>query len=352
MKQLLIFAQFIISLTIYAQPGHFAFFEEQATLLNPAFCGIVAPMKFTSGYRTQWQNLNDNYRSYGFMGEARLKVRPWKQIDSRRGFTFKHNDYGHFAIGLAVFNNEAGAGQLSDFHSQLTLSSFIQIDAKSIVSLGMYTSYTQRSIQGSKLIFPDQFSATGYSSQLPSQEPWKNYTVNFFNLGIGGGWHFNQRQFDDYSHRYFGSLGASVLSLLSEPSLLSFHQFQQFGINAIGWFHFPTGKVATVPMIQFTKKGSANEFVFGSMFRTYFNEISKYTGLKKQSWFGFGAFLRMKDAAIFRVQYQHRDQYAMGFGYEVTLSPFQQHIGTGGAIEAFIRYQPPRAFLYQNKVQE
>ncbi len=342
----------LVSLVIKTQQLHFAFFEEQVTLINPAFCGIAAPMKFTSSYRTQWRHLNDNYRSYGFIGEARFKAQQWKQIDSHRGLTFKHNSYGHFAVGLALFNDGAGAGQLNNFTTQLSVSTFLQTGSKSIFSLGVAALYKQRSIQGAKLLFPDQYTTIGYSSQMPSQEPWKTSQVNFFNGGVGLAWHYNQHQFDDYSRKCFGSIGFALNSLLPEPTFASNQVNTSKSLHVTAWFHFPTGKLCTVPLLQLIKNGPSSELVFGSMFRSYFNEISKYTGLNKQSWLGLGGFIRMNDAVILRLQYQHRDQYAIGFGYEVTLSPLQQHTGTGGSLELFLRYQPPKAFLYQNKVQE
>jgi hypothetical protein len=50
------------------------------------------------------------------------------------------------------------------------------------------------------------------------------------------------------------------------------------------------------------KKGPDFEFVIRTLFRTFYNEIPKYSGLNKPSWYGLGAISRRRDAAISRMQ--------------------------------------------------
>jgi len=338
--------------TCHAQGLQFAFMEEHLMVFNPAYTAIGPPMKFTGGYRTQYRSLSDNYVNFGFNVETRLKAKQWKKLDNHRSFMFKHNSHGVLAAGLALYNGHAGVGQLNDLRLQGQVNSFVQIGKQSLLSVGIQALWIQRSIITSQLLFPDQYTAQGYSNQLPSQEVLEQTAINFFNTGVGVAWHYNQKNFTESSQKTFGSLGIASGMLLPEPSLTGHSAIvSRSWIGTINW-HFPIGSVALLPVCILQKRGSSESLFLGGSIRRYFNEVSKYTGNNKQSWMSAGLHVRMNDAMIVRLQYQHRDQYLIGLAYEYTYSTLNRGIGTGGSLELFLRYQPPKAFLFQTKIQE
>lgn len=95
-------------------------------------------------------------------------------------------------------------------------------------------------------------------------------------------------------------------------------------------------------------QGPSKEILAGLMIKYYINDNSKYTGIKKRSSIGLGAYYITGDAIIASLLYE-AGRYAIGFSYDINTSKLVNASKGRSAFEITLRFVTPSAYLYQKR---
>lgn len=344
---------FCISFFVNAQDIHFSQFDENAALVNPALIAFENSFKASVIYKDQWRSVSVPYKTFGAQVELGFKPNNWKKTGDHLTRIFKKTDRW-LSAGLSFYNDKAGDGSMSLSEINLSLASHIPITRKSFLSAGIEASVVQRTIDYSKLIWPDQYNGnTGYDQSINSGENFAagNYIYPDFAAGILYNYGYGDKAIGA-NNNFKMDFGFSVYHF-NRPQ-------QSFLVNTPGKrlapkcvFHtkfiigIPNTPISVVPsgIVQF--QGPASELIAGTYVRYALKENSKYTGNVQTSFIGLGAFIRGKDALITAAQFEFK-QYAIGFSYDVNTSQLKTASTFRGGFEIFIHFINHSAYLYQN----
>lgn len=343
----------VLSIAVFSQEMHFSQYNENPALLNPALTGVANTLRASLSYREQWRSLGTPYKTSGVSFETRLNNSSWKQIDRFRSMTFKERGMGLLAWGVSVYNDKAGPGGLSLTNANLNLASFIPISKKSFLSLGVQGGISQRRIENGRLIFPDQYTDSGYSPDLNSDEKFSNLNYAYSDFATGFLWSYNKQQKRIANHTELRSnLGFSIYHLLrpKQDFLYSGNRiYRKYVVHGDFLYEPANFNVAIVPSFQGQFIGSTVEATAGLTVKYYVNDNAHYTGIVKRTCIGFGIYGRRKDAVIPCFLLELKEQYVFGFSYDVNLSSLSPSSMGRGAFEITLRYTPSAPFLYEER---
>ena len=342
----------VLQSTLRSQDFHYSQFNENPSLMNPALTGASNAMRASLVYKDQWRSVTTPYTSYGFSFEAKIKARNWEQTDPKRSMTFKKSS-SRMAAGLSVYNDKAGEGRLGTFQTNLSFAMAFPLSKLSSITFGVQGSFVQRKVDNSKLIYSSQYNGTGYDANLPSGEA--NSQISKLNGDIGAGllWSYGQNEKSAAANNQFKALVGFSAYHLTRPSQsfvggINDRLYMKYVFHGNVLIGIPQTNLAIVPswLIQF--QGPQKEIVAGMMVKYYINEDSKYTGIKKKSAFGLGAYYRNGDALIANALIE-MGRVAVGFSYDINLSQLTTVSSARGGVEFMIRFVTPNPFLYQKR---
>lgn len=347
----LIFTIFNISTFIsYSQDLHFSQYNQNPSLINPALTGAVNTLRASVIYKDQWRGVTVPYKTFGASFEMKFKASNWDKIDEKLTKAYKKS-FSRMAGGLSFYSDKAGDGNMGTSAVNLSLASFVPFNAKNSLSVGLQASVVQRTIDFSKLIFPDQYNGTSYDPAIDNGEnaSSQNFVYPDFAGGINWSYGYSEKAIAA-NNSFKANVGVSMYHI-SEPKQ-KFLKTSNEKLNRKLVLHgdFLLGiqntNIAFAPSYLLQFQGPAKEILLGMMCKYYFREDSKYTGFIKRSAFGIGAAFRNKDALILSALIES-GQYAIGFSYDVNTSKLSPASTGRGGPEIFIRFVTPNPFLYQ-----
>lgn len=232
-----------------------------------------------------------------------------------------------------------------------SLSSFVPVNDKNIFSVGLQASMVQRTIDFSKLVFPDQYNGTTYDPNMFNGENQAAQNYIYPDVAAGVNWSYGQ------SEKAIGAnngvkakVGFAVFHLNTpKQKFLMGSQsqlYRKYVFHGEASFGAEGTNMAFIPSYLVQLQGPSKEIIVGLMTKYYFSEDSKYTGIIKQSAFGVGAAYRNLDALIISAQMEF-GQYAIGFSYDLNTSKLTKASTGRGGPEIFLRFVTPNPFLYQ-----
>lgn len=336
-----------------SQDLHFSQFNENHALINPALTGATDPFRASLSYKDQWRSVTSPYKTFGMSFETRFNSSSWKAVDKFRSMTFKERSISRLAWGLSVYTDKAGTGNLSSTLANFSLATFVPINKKNFISLGVQASYIQRRADNKELLFPTQYNGYSYDPNLPQNERFSSLNYYYFGYSGGCSWAYGQ----DHKRvagngQLKGNLGVSFYHIaVPHQSFFTDKQSMQVKYVAHGdLLYAPAGySHGIAPSFIFQKQGPAMELIFGAMLRYYVADNSIYTGNVKRTSFGYGAYYRTGDALIFAINFEMQEQYLIGLSYDANVSRLTKVSNVRGGFELTLRYTPPKAFLYQKK---
>ena len=338
-----------------AQDIHFSQFNENHALVNPALTGATDPLRASLSYRDQWRSVSTPYKTFGMSFETQLNTSGWKAVDKFRSMTFKERSIGRLAWGLSVYSDRAGAGRLATTQGNFSMATFVPLNKKNFISVGLQASYVQKNINNGDLIFPSQFNGMGYDPNLPKNE--RMIAVNYNYAGFAGGvlWSYGQKEKRIASNNQVKANAGFSVYHISPPHKSFFADKRSLMTKYVlhGDMLIAPANVNTAiaPSFLVQMQGTSTEIMLGAMFKYYVADNSKYTGNVKRSAIGMGAYYRNRDAIITAVNLEVEEQFVIGLSYDVNTSRLTS-VSTGrGAFEIALRYTPPNAFLYQKKAK-
>ena len=97
--------------------------------------------------------------------------------------------------GIHFYKQSAGDAKLSRLQAGFSISSMINVDYYTKLSLGLQGSFNQHSYNASSITWDSQFNGVTYDPTLSSFELFNAGSNAYFNLGIGGLWkHYSRNQ--------------------------------------------------------------------------------------------------------------------------------------------------------------
>jgi len=199
--------------------------------------------------------------------------------------TFKERSMGRLAWGLSVYGDRAGTGNLNSTHSNFSLATFIPIQKKSVISVGLQASYIQQRLEAGRLIFPSQYNGSTYDPNLPQNERLINDNYKYFGFAGGAVWSYGQEDKRIATNSQLkAKLGASFYNLTApHQGFFANKQTSMMKYIVHGYLYFAPANfnTAILPSFLFQKQGASTELMVGVLLKYYISDNSKYTAPEK-----------------------------------------------------------------------
>ena len=331
----------IFSVDVIAQDIHFSQFYMSPLTLNPATAGAYKDVNVSTNYRDQWRSVSSAYKTFAAAGDVKLLKNRWQNAS--------------LGLGLNIFNDRAGDGNLSTTQINISLATHLKIDAHQTFSAGLNGGFGQRSINFSALTWDNQYNGFAYDGTLPSGEPAGSSSFVYPDFGAGVMYQFNKSEaYVSGNDQFKGDLGLSVTHV-NQPRV-SFYSpkndllYMKYVLHGSLWIGLKNTPISVLPGFIYYRQGPAQEIKAGALIRYTLKEDSKYTGYVRGAAVSAGAYYRWNDAVVIATLLEISN-YAIGVSYDVNVSSLRSaSIGRGG-FEIALRYVNPSNFLYQNKAR-
>lgn len=348
---ILLFSLISFSITI-AQDFHFSQYNENPLLINPALAGSNYSMRTSIVFRDQWSSVTTPYRSYGLSFESRFNGSNWKQADSKRSMIFKKSK-NRLAGGFTIYNDKAGDSKMGTLATNATLAMAFPLTPLSGLTFGLQAGFIQRKIDGSKLVHSNQYNGYTYDPTLPSGELYNRTSFMYGDLGSGVAYNYAKEETAIAANNQINvQIGLGIFHLTSPSQHFasngSDRLSKKYVLHGNLLFGIPNTFIGIAPSWLATLQGPSKEILAGLMIKYYIKDNSKYTGFKKRSSIGAGAYYRTGDAFIPSILIE-TGRYAIGFSYDINTSALVNASKGKSAFEITLRIVTPSAYLYQKR---
>lgn len=119
------------------QDAHFSQFYSAPTFLSPSLAGSTGGTRFVANYRNQWPGIKKTYQTYSFSTDLYFSE-------------FKSG------VGVLLVTDKAGSANLNTSYAGLQYSYRVKIGDYLQFIPGMQFTLGQKSVDRSKLVFPDE----------------------------------------------------------------------------------------------------------------------------------------------------------------------------------------------------
>ncbi len=282
---------------VLGQDIHFSQFYSAPLTLNPAFTGLIGgDIRMAGNYRNQWAGIG-RYNTYAAALDAKVLQR--KICPSQLG------------LGLLLISDRSGTVGLNHFNGAISTAYQFSLAAsgKANMSLGMQAGILQKSFQPEEAIYPNQVSAYGINTALPSGETAVATSISYLDLSAGALFYYSEA--DQYSLHAGGAiyhLNQPDESFLAGDNRYDLRQAYHAGAK------FKAGKrIHLIPGMQLMQQSKAMMIIAGNNLEYSLSEHEETTLLF------LGAWYRLQDAAIAYAGLQF-DKYRFGLSYDITVS--------------------------------
>jgi len=318
--------------------------------LNPALSGSSEwQTRLGANYRNQWASI--------MPGVPYITSSVWADAKFQTTTDDTKLDKNMLGGGVMILKDKAGDGGLGLLKLMLSgaYHKKLDADARMTLSLGLQGGVVQRSIDMSKLIFPDQtrLDGRGFDPTIPTMEQPYNRSVFYPDFSAGIRWEYTslgalQKNLKIKSavatglppilatHPEYKFEAGLALHHLNRPPVsftgdngnkirqkLVFHTYSEFFVNDF---------LNISQTFLFMKRGPANQFNAGIELEYVVNNLPS----NKISFFA-GPYFRFSDALIIVSGFHYRD-WRFGVSYDVNISTLKPLTGGRGGLEFSLIY--------------
>ncbi len=330
-------------LTANAQDIHFSQFNENPALINPALTGASSPIRASIASKDQWKSVTTPYKTIGASFEARLAPDNWKELKRRSMIT----------TGLSFYKDKVGDGNLGQQHVNLSLASFVALNKKNFISVGIQGSMVQRMIDNSGLLFPNQYNGSVYSANQASNENFVNLKFTYFDLGAGAQWTYARERRNMESYKQFTSHFGFAAYHLLQPKQEYLGTLSKLYVKYVSHgdliASIENTNMAISPSYLVQLQGPSKEIIVGAMLRHYIKIKSKYTGIILRDCVGYGLYYRNNDAILFSALFERQEKWAIIMSYDLNISSLAPTSSFRGGFEITLRYTAQRSLFDHRK---
>lgn len=300
----------------FPEPGksqdiHYSQFWNTQLNLNPALTGVFpATYRFFANYRNQWKSVTVPFSTMTVGGDA-----------------LQPGGLKHIGLGALLNFDMAGDSRFKTFQFNVSGSYLLKLDSDStsILSFGLMTGLTSRSISYDQLRFDEQFNGMSYDENLPITESFQRENRMYPNFHIGVVYH------KILGRRSHITAGIS-LNNLTKPKQ-SYFNVNKITLDRKMNIHaeaaFPVSeKLDLMPAILIQQQGKFNESIPGCNVRLrLIDEKGIYRAVSAGVWY------RHKDAVYVYGGYEFMENWRFGLSYDINLSDLVPASNARGAIE-------------------
>ena len=230
-----------------AQDIHFSQFYNSPLTLNPANTGqFNGDYRFAGNYRNQWSAVTIPYATFSMSGDAR---NAFGQKNIGLGAIFNHDNTGDSRFTTTVFN-VAGSYLYP-----------IKEDASQIISVGLQTGVTNKTLSYDELRFDAQYNGISFQNGLPNRENFNTNSQTFMNLHAGLGY-VNQ-----ISEREKFDIGISLFNITKPKESYFNNQAieldRRFSAHTSYQFQVSSA-IDLIPAMFFMRQGKYFEYIVGA----------------------------------------------------------------------------------------
>jgi type IX secretion system PorP/SprF family membrane protein len=329
MKKVITIFAIISGFQASAQDIHFSQTAETPLLINPAATGVYNGWERVQiNQRNQWLGASTQFSTSSLACDVNfLKT--------------ERNNNAHLGLGMFFYNDIGGDSKFGTQSGALSISGILPVGGGHTLSAGLQAGFAMRSADLSRVLFESQINGTSFDPTLANGENANVSSFKYADISSGLYYQYDSEQstFRRNNKMKF-DIGAAVYHV-NQPSFkylgipfdrlyskLVFHTSYSQDIQGTDWAF----DVSAVQFIQ----GPHFETILGGMGRYRFNTGSKITGFNRDAYFGFGMYMRMKDAIIPRFSVDWKGM-KMGISYDFTVSKLRKAY-KGGSLEFSISY--------------
>ncbi len=301
-----------------AQGMHFSQYYNSPMLLSPANTALMSDADYRLGvnYRTQWASVPVPFNTFSAFGDFQILR--------------NHNLTNWMGVGMAMFNDKAGDGQLGLSRYEGFLAYHIQTGNFSMFSIGFSGAYVQRSVDFTKLTFDRQWDGFKFDATQANGEAGYNAQTNFVDIGAGVNYAYYPNEFT------YIKLGVSAAHV-NQPKESFYDQDNKIQIRPtanLDALFIASESFTLNPSVYYTRQGTAQEFMYGLQAQAYITEDN----LGNPTNVIFGAYHRYGDAVIPVLGFEWSGVKFVT-SYDFTLSGIAADINHNGALEFALIYQ-------------
>ncbi|HRH65231.1 MAG TPA: PorP/SprF family type IX secretion system membrane protein [Bacteroidia bacterium] len=310
---------------LFAQDVHFSQFYSTPLQVNPAMTGVYdGKLRFTNNYRSQWSSLGKGYKTIH------------TSLDFPVGKTDVKNNY--FGVGAMVYQDKAGEAGFTSTIIEGSLSYVTAMDdiGDHYFSIGFQGGLNQNSLDISKTTWDSQWNGDTYDPSLPSFENIQLQQFAYLDFNAGMMYFYvpdgNNSLALGASMSHVGSPNVSFILRQEAPlrKKYTFHGSGDLSMNK-------ENQTWLQPRFLVSVQGKQKEIVAGAFLKNKVQFKSRYTNYKKEAYFIFGGFYRLKDAAIFTARFEY-NTVGLGISYDLNTSSLSNLAGSANAFEINLSY--------------
>jgi type IX secretion system PorP/SprF family membrane protein len=340
MKRLILFLGLTVSCNGMAQDLHFSQVLQSPQLLNPGAVGVFDGWeRAVVHHRNQWLGANTKFMSTAVAADVSFFKNPRRNTAYIGTGLMFYNDVG----GDAKFGNQSGA---------LTISGILPLGSAGSLSLGIQGGFGARKGDMSKLFYESQWTGSGFDPALVSGEGDALNSFNYIDASTGVFY-----QYDGGSSSFARNndmklqVGLAVYHANAPKMKYRTGSSEQLARKYVGMANYSMDIPSTswsydVQFVQFIQ-GGHYETIFGGFVRRRFREGTKQTGFSHDASFGFGSYVRLKDAIIPMAQVDYAG-FRFGLSYDITVSALRKAY-SGGSIELSVSYTNMHDALFKRR---
>jgi type IX secretion system PorP/SprF family membrane protein len=323
------------SIKLPAQDLHFSQYYNSPLSQNPALAGAFnGGVRLLTNYRNQWSSISVPCKTFAFSSDF--------------AFIKKSQKKGHLGLGLSVYSDKAGTSQLNTTQVNLSLAFHEKISEHHVLSAGIQSGFSQRSINFDDLKWDNQYNGSYYDPGLPTYE--SNFNNNLLYSDFSGGiqWTYSRKDFYSTSFNQLSINTGLALFHVNQPNI-SFYTFSKdvLPMKMVLYVNSQIGskksKMSLLPSIIYIQQGTMKNVMLGGMIRIKLVDESKYTGYIKGAALSLGGLCRFGDAIIPVAQLEFAN-YAIGMTYDVNISDLSNISYGKGGFEISLKFVNPNPF--------
>jgi len=302
-KRLIIWIIILTSFAVshsYAQDIHFSQYLNSPLNLNPALSGFSnAKYRFILNHRSQWASVTVPYKTYS----AAMDMQIWKRK--------RQSDI--LGLGLVFNNDEAGDSHFGTTQGALSIAYIKALNKRNrnLLSFGAQLFFSQRSIDYTKLYFPNQWDGNAYNPSLQNGEYFSQSNFTYFDISAGAHW------FTIINNKLKLNTGVSVWHINQPAQSLLNEAKVKLAIKTIAYSEVEINldkSNALFPSVYFANQGPYTELIIGMKFQHIIHPNNyNFTALN------FALFGRNSDAIIIQFGLDYKKFKIMG-SYDFNLS--------------------------------
>ncbi len=299
-----------------AQDLHFSQFFNTPLTTNPANTGFIPDADFRIGahYRNQWSS---------------IMSAPYKTISAFADFQLMRNrlENGWLGLGAVILNDKAGSGSLTSTKIYGSLAYHQMLGLSSLLSAGFNIGWANKSIDQTRLKFPDQFDGKFFDNTLPTSVVLTNNNVSYLDVHAGMNYAYFPQE------NVYVNAGYSIQHV-NRPKETFFSDNTNNGRVPMRHTAFVNGifkvndRLIVNPNAYFSMQARATELVLGINGNYNLGEYGEKQLIA-------GLYYRLGDAIVPMVGFELR-KIQFAFSYDVTLSGLSKFNGYRGASELSI----------------